>query len=271
MGKTILVLLDACRFDAASDTAGYLEHLISVGLGAKYKVRGELPSMSRPMYETSLTGLPAHVHGVVDNNVVRRSRCQSVFDLCRENGLTTAAAAYFWMAELYSKAPFDFLNHRYLVNGTGAIQNGIFYFEDQYPDSHLFLDGEFLRKTYEPDFLLLHSMNIDYMGHIHGGGSKEYMNAARSAAEFLARLLPGWLEDGYHVVITADHGMGSMGYHGGPGDEQRVVPLYLLGTDAAAGDYTHHLISQLNLAPLLCRLLEIPPACGMMQKLEVKF
>ena len=245
--------------------------MIEAGLGAKYKVQGELPSMSRPMYETSMTGLPAHVHGIVDNSIVRRSRCESVFDRCRAQGLTTAAAAYFWMAELYSKAPFDVVHDRYLVNGQGPIQHGIFYFEDQYPDSHLYLDGEFLRRTYDPDFLLLHSMNIDLMGHRFGGGTKEYMDAARTAAEFLARLLPRWLEEGCHVAVTADHGMGPMGYHGGPSPEQRMIPLYLFGTDAVPGDHTDHLISQLNLAPLLCRLLEVEPALGMRKKLEIEF
>lgn len=271
MGKTILVLLDACRFDAATETAGYLEHLIEAGAGAKYKVRGELPSMSRPMYETSMTGVPALVHGITDNRTVRRSRCENIFSLCRAQGLTTAAAAYFWMAELYGKAPFDPLADRYQLEGPGDISHGIFYFEDTYPDSHLYLDGEFLRKTYDPDFLLLHSMNVDLQGHLYGGGTREYLAAAQAAAEFLAQLLPRWLEEGYRVVITADHGMSPLGYHGGPSEEQRVIPLYLFAPGAEAGDHTHRLISQLNLAPLLCRLLEIRPAQAMRRELEITF
>lgn len=269
MGKTILVLLDACRFDAATEVAGYLEHLIEAGAGAKYKVRGELPSMSRPMYETSLTGLPAAVHGITDNRTVRLSRCENVFSLCCKQGLTTAAAAYFWMAELYNKAPFDQLTDRYQLDGKGSIHHGIFYFEDTYPDSHLYLDGEFLRRTYAPDFLLLHSMNVDLQGHLHGGGTKEYLAAAQAAAEYLARLLPGWLDEGYRVAVTADHGMSPMGYHGGPSQEQRIIPLYLFAPGVVPGNYTDHPISQLNLAPLLCRLLEISPGAQMRRELEI--
>ena len=55
MSKTILVLADGLNFDAAAENLGYAEHLIESGKGAKYKVRGELPSLSRPMYETLLT------------------------------------------------------------------------------------------------------------------------------------------------------------------------------------------------------------------------
>ncbi|MCK4901193.1 MAG: nucleotide pyrophosphatase, partial [Anaerolineales bacterium] len=61
MGKTnkvILVLSDALRYDTAVAGMGYLGHLVEVKLASLYKVIGELPSMSRPMYETVHTGLP---------------------------------------------------------------------------------------------------------------------------------------------------------------------------------------------------------------------
>ena len=50
MKKTIFVLLDACQYEAGTRNLGYLEHLIDYKKGAKYKVKGELPSLSRPMY-----------------------------------------------------------------------------------------------------------------------------------------------------------------------------------------------------------------------------
>ena len=270
MPKLIFVLLDACRFDAITQTAGYLEHLVDYHKGAKYRVRGELPSMSRPMYETLMTGLPPWQHGVVNNDVRRLSRCPNLFSLCRERGLVTAAAAYIWYSELYNNPAFDPLTDRYQLERESGIQHGIFYFEDQYPDSHLFLDGEFLRRRYHPDFLLIHSMNIDYWGHRKGGDHKQYIFAVQQAAEFLSRLLPLWLEEGCQVLITADHGMNSLGLHGGPPENERTVPLYLFTPKAVAGRFTDEEISQLNVAPLVCRLLEIPPAEGMRRQLEVR-
>ena len=64
MDKTIFVLLDACQYEAASKYLGYLEHMIDYNKGAKYKVLGELPSLSKPMYATLFTGLPVCKHGV---------------------------------------------------------------------------------------------------------------------------------------------------------------------------------------------------------------
>lgn len=68
MGKAILVLLDGCGYDVATKYAGVLEQLVEKGRCAKYRLRGELPSMSRPMYETVMTGLDATTHGIITND-----------------------------------------------------------------------------------------------------------------------------------------------------------------------------------------------------------
>ena len=71
MKKTIFVLLDACQYEAGTRNLGYLEHLIDYKKGAKYKVKGELPSLSRPMYATLLTGTPVFSHGITTNDTLR--------------------------------------------------------------------------------------------------------------------------------------------------------------------------------------------------------
>ena len=227
--------------------------------------------MSRPRYETSFTGLPSSVHGITGNQIYRPSRFPNIFSLCREKGLVTAAAAYQWISELYSRpGRFDPMRDRYQLQGEGDICHGIFYYEDQYPDSHLLGDGEFLRERYQPDFLLLHSMNIDYWGHQKGSDSPEYAQAVALVMEQIAQLLPRWQEEGWQVVVTADHGMDRFGIHGGPTEEQRTIPLYIFSAAAVPGRFQEEEISQLNLAPLLCRLLGLPPAPGMREGLEVK-
>lgn len=270
MEKTIFILLDGCGFRSAGDNLGYAEHLIEQKLGAKYRVRGELPSLSRPMYETLLTGLPVHRHGITNNLAVRRSNCESVFGLCRKNGLKSAAAAYYWISELYVRAPFSPLSDRIQLDSESVISNGIYYFEDNYPDSHVFADAEFLRARCDPDFLMIHSMNIDDAGHHFTSESREYEIAVAKANTIISSCLPGWLELGYNVVITADHGMNGVGLHGGNTEAQRTVPLYLFAKGAAIGDFTEETaVSELCVAPLLCRLLGVPPSPGMKTAEEI--
>lgn len=52
MAKVILVLSDALRYDVATANMGYLGHMVEYKKASLYKIVGELPSMSRPMYET---------------------------------------------------------------------------------------------------------------------------------------------------------------------------------------------------------------------------
>jgi predicted AlkP superfamily pyrophosphatase or phosphodiesterase len=79
--KVILILSDALRYDTAVAAMGYLGHLVETRLASLFKITGELPSMSRPMYETVHTGLPTHEYGIVSNQVVRRSNQPNVFEL----------------------------------------------------------------------------------------------------------------------------------------------------------------------------------------------
>lgn len=259
MSKTILIMLDGCTFDGATQNLGYLEHLIEHKQGAKYKIKGELPSLSRPLYETILTGVPVYKHGITSNLEVRKSICTSIFDLCVKNGLSTAAAAYYWISELYVNSPFNPNTDYIQLNSSSSIQNGMYYFEDFYPDSHLFANAEFLRNNYSPDFMFVHSMNVDEAGHKHTSNSMEYNQAIAVVNTVISKLLPVWFEQ-YNVVITSDHGMNEFGLHGGNNDIQRTVPLYVFSKDIKKGDFCNETISQLSISPLICELLSIKPS-----------
>lgn len=236
MKKTIFVLLDACQYEAGTRNLGYLEHLIDYKKGAKYKVKGELPSLSRPMYATLLTGTPVFSHGITTNDTLRTLDCDNVFSLCQKQGGKTAAAAYHWFGELYNHIPFRIDRERIQLQSSETINSGIYYWDDTYPDSHLFADGEFLRQNQNPDFLLIHSMAIDDQGHKHGSGSKEYEEAIAIAGHMIANLLPTWRAAGYHVVVTADHGINELGIHGGNDCAQRDVPLYIFSDQVSPVD-----------------------------------
>ena len=271
MRKLIFVMVDALGFETAGKRGGYLEHLTEYHMAAKYRVRGELPSASRPMYETLMTGVPVWIHGIATNGVSRRSRCENLFSLCKKNGGVTAAAAFMWVSELYNgTCPFRVYQDRIQIKGKGDIDYGLFYSDCSYPDSHLYADGEFLRKQYAPDFLLIHPMHTDTVGHPYGCASKEYQEAADYSLQNVANLLEGWRAAGYDVIVTGDHGMDELGIHGGNEPIQREVPLYIVSDQVKGGDFTQQEISNLEIAPLACHLLGISPAEGMKQEIHVE-
>jgi predicted AlkP superfamily pyrophosphatase or phosphodiesterase len=252
--KTLLVILDGLNYQVAHDAMGYLQAECAAGQGRLYSLECELPSLSRPLYECILTGIPPVASGVVHNNVVRLSHHRSVFHYARAAGLTTAAAAYHWVSELYNRAPFDAVRDRHTIDPQAMIQYGHFYYADHYPDSHLLEDAESLRLRYQPDFLLAHTMNIDDAGHHFGLSTPQYRNAARVVDGLLSQYLPQWLKEGYQVLITADHGMNDDRSHGGSLPEERQVPLFVFGS---AFSLLPAAPRQTELCGTICTLLDV--------------
>lgn len=258
INKVIFIIIDGLSYNVGSDRMGYLMHLVEQNKASFYKVKSELPTLSRPLYEVLLTGTTCLENKITSNEVFRRSFEKSVFELAKDKGLTTAAAAYHWMSELYNSSPFNQINDREQKDTNKNIQYGKFYFEDFYPDSHLFIDGEILRRENDPDFLLIHSMGVDYAGHVYGGTSKEYNGSALRMDNILAAHLPLWMELGYKIVITSDHGMNTLGHHGGLDDSERFVPMWIINNKEEIKCETT--FPQLYIAPMLCHMLGINPS-----------
>lgn len=253
--KVILAIIDGLNYQVAHNCMGYMNGLVETGKSLRKQLRCETPGLSRPLYEAILTGKHPIESGIVHNHIARTSTQTSIFSLAREQGLSTAAAAYHWISELYNRAPFDQLRDRFTNDQTMNIQNGIFYWQDHYPDDHLYAEAEYLRKQHQPDFMLILSMNVDNAGHQFGLDSRQYRNAARDIDALLSLYIPKWLEEGYQIIITSDHGMNNDHTHGGTPDEEREVPFFAIGN--AFDESSTANIRQLEICGLICDLLGI--------------
>ncbi|MDX2270446.1 MAG: alkaline phosphatase family protein [Cyanobacteriota bacterium] len=262
--KVILVVCDGLRNDTAAEQMGYLEHLVEQQQARRSVVQAQLPTKSRPLYETLITGLPPAVHGITHNQVVRGSQQPHLFGLAQKAGKTTAAVAFFWFSELYNHAPFRPILDREVDDPHLPIQHGRFYVSNDYPDPEVFVSAATLIARHQPDFLLVHPMGVDYWGHRFGSDSEPYRNQVLIQDEQLATYLPDWLEQGYVVLVTADHGMNPDRMHGGTLPLVRHVPLYLLGLSRQERESASlpPTIEQCQIAPTICQWLGlgIPPS-----------
>lgn len=254
--RVILVVLDGLAWQVAHDCMGYLHGLCEAGHASLYRMDCELPSLSRPLYECILTGVRPVDSGVVHNEVTRLSKEESIFHLAHKAGAKTAAAAYHWISELYNRSPYDAVRDRFTDDESLPIQYGVFYHGDSYPDDHLFIDGEILRRRHDPDFLLIHPMNTDDAGHRHGLESSQYRNAARRADNFLSAHLPTWIEQGYQIIVTSDHGMNKDHTHRGILPEERQVPLFVIGNQFSHDPNAEP--RQVELCGIIAQLLGVP-------------
>lgn len=251
MSCLVLVLLDGLGAAAALSHMSFLAALTQAGTARHTELMAELPPLSRPIYATLLSGRPPFETGIVRNEDARPCPAPTLFSRARDAGLTTAAAAYHWMSELCNRAPFAPDHDRFCDDGHLPISHGLFYSQDAYPDDELFRDAEALRLRYAPHLLMVHSMGIDFAGHAAGAASRAYRDAVRAVDSLLATYLPRWLEAGFIVIITSDHGMDADGSHTDPTPAARRVPFWLTG---APGDMALP-ARQTDIAPLAARLL----------------
>lgn len=266
MNKVILILSDALRYDTAVANMGYLMHLVEYKKASLYKIVGELPSMSRPMYESIHTGLPSSETGIVANSVVRLSDKPNIFKSVRDAGKVTAAAAYYWYSELYNRAPYNPVDDKETDDESLNIQHGRFYTEDEFPDYELLNSAAHLVRKYAPDYLLFHPMGMDYHGETFGADTKEYRNhAIYQDSKFAPRIME-WVEHGYTVFVTGDHGINRDGGHGGAASEQREVPFFAIQPSLKGRGEAGEVISHLQIAPTVLSVLAVPIPSTMKHK-----
>lgn len=232
--KLVLLLVDGLRADTARDYLGYVQALNEAGRAHWRELRCELPSLSRPLYATVLNGRPPLAHGILGNGQAGQRCGDTLFDDLAAGSRSSAIAAYHWVYELLAGEVFDPLRHREAALPALGVQAARWYWEDDYPDSHLLADAEALRQAHAPDFLLVHPMGMDLAGHRHGGESTGYSFAARRLDQVLAQALPRWHAAGYDLLLTSDHGMHADQWHGGPQAVERNVPLIWLPHEAMA-------------------------------------
>ena len=95
--KLIVVLVDGLKESTARKCCGFLMGLVEEKRGTLFSVVSELPSLSRPLYETLFTGRVPVTGGFVTNSSQRKAGAASVFDLVKAAGGVTALAGYGWM------------------------------------------------------------------------------------------------------------------------------------------------------------------------------
>jgi predicted AlkP superfamily pyrophosphatase or phosphodiesterase len=189
--------------------------------------------------------------------VVRTSNVPNVFSLAAAAGLTTAALAWWWISELYQRAPFEpFRDLEYDEPG-GPIHHGRFYQAEEHPDEDVINRAVLLTDRYHPDYLLVHPMGADRAGHHHGVSSHEYGKALLIQDERLSVAIPHWLDSGCTVIVSGDHGAGSDRLHGGTHDEVRLVPFYAVLPGGAGRGDTGDVIDHTQIAPTICTLLRL--------------
>ncbi len=261
--KLLLIILDGLPW-RNWPLMGNLEGWAASGQARKWHMRSVLPSMSASCYASIHTGLPPQEHGVLSNNGRFRVERPDVFSEVAKAGGTSGAVANSYWSEIFNRAPFDFVRDIEYDEPEGPIHHGRFHsmtgetaFNQTTPsDMDLFATLTMLTRRYGIDYGMLHTCTLDSMGHRFGHDCVEMDKSLGLIDYMLASFLPMWLDDGYEVIVTADHGQTGRGYHGGRGEEMQDFALYYFGP--AEGPNDGGVLDQLQMAPTILARLGVP-------------
>lgn len=197
-----------------SSQCGYLESPVEADIAKRWKMQGCLPTLSGPLYETLHTALSPIEHGILSNDALRASTVPNIFNLLNDSGHVTAALAHSFFPDLYCGRTYNVLDDIEIDDPALAIQHGCYYSMD----------------------------------------SPEYRRQAWTSDNALARVMPNWLDLGYQIFVTADHGMNIDGQHGGNESLTRDVAFYYFGQQPNTVN-TNEVLDQRRVAPTIFQSL----------------
>jgi len=259
--KVILVIIDGLKYQTAIEQCGFLEALVESKQARRMKMIAVLPTLSAPIYETLHTGLEPLEHGITSNDNLRKSKFENIFTIAKAGDLVTAATAHSFFSTLYNEDPYIPIRDQEVNDPDKAIQNGRFYSENGYTAFNIALPSDYdlmnqasmLINRYKPHYLMIHSSTCDSIGHKFGGNSSEYSKQAWQVNDQLAQHIPFWMDEGYRILITSDHGFTDAGSHGGSSQIERWTPYYDIGHPNPG--IKSEEVSQLSVAPSILSIL----------------
>ena len=244
-GKVILVIMDGVGYATAVAQCGFLEGMVEAGRARRWRMQAALPTRSAPLYETLHTGLVPAEHGITANEMIRQSNKPNVFGEVHRAGGRTAAVAHAWYFTLYNGRNYDMIE-RHRGRRRGARHPAwTLYSQEGYGPVNSCAPAEIdlcaqlalLLRRHQPALRPAPHLLSRTLGHTFTAHSTEYREQTWRIDNALARTLPLWLDLGYEIFVTADHGMNGDGHHGGTDPIERDVPFYYFGGGIGPGKY----------------------------------
>lgn len=249
--KIIVVLLQSLSYDVAVSEMNYMNSLVKSNSAQFLKVSSKDTSLFNPIYENMVENKNLYVNAMLNHQVIRRPNKKNIFELAKQDGLKTGAAAYYWASEIYSD---DTQKNKQEKEADVSIQYSNYYSRQSYPDHNVFTDSEFIRKKYNPNLLLIHLMGIEYAMNKFGLESEEYKKKIVELDSTLELIVPMWLEAGYNIIVTTEHGKTAKENEKPDGEE--ILPLWAMGKSFSKSDLGNR-ISKIGIAGTIYEVLSI--------------
>ncbi len=271
--KLLLLIIDGVPWCNWRSLFGNLEAWVDSNDAQVWKIRAPLPSTSASCYASIHTGVPPVVHGSTGNNNVFKIELPDIFSETRKAGGITAAVTHSYWSEFFNRAPFNPLRDiEYDEPQSNSINHGRFHTMTGYGllnqmtpcDADLFATLSLLIERHQVNYGILHTCTLDSMGHRFKHECEAMDDACFLLDEQLAPYITRWRNEGYEIMVTADHGQSARGHHGGRGEDQQDAAMYYFGS--GQGPSSDTVLSLLQIAPTVLYRLGVKVPDTMLEK-----
>ena len=254
VSKVYIILVDGLRYDKVMPNMENAVRLIYDKKACLLKARFDGPSNSRPGYARIFTGSPNNINKIWRNDQKSLCTVPSIFEIAKKNNLKTACSSYFWVGQLFNK---DYVTDKLNADTSQSIQYTYLYSNEKEKDSKVFDMAANIIRDHNPNICLIHPMEVDISGHRYGSISTAYDKSVSNTDILIEEFLKSVDLKDTLVMIISDHGHRDGGGHGGKSSSEVDVPIILIG-DMVKGGIYDIVVSQEDIAPTICAVLDIP-------------
>lgn len=255
--RLVLLVVDALRYDFVdAERFPYASGLLKSEQALKFRSRAFAPTVTLPRIKSILSGVvPGYVDIVVNLDASRMSTDNIINQAHKQ-----LKRSYFFGDDTWLKL----FPAEYFAKYEGTTS---FYVND-YTEVDTNVTRN-VKTSLEPgeewDFLFLHYLGLDHLGHIVGPESPLVAEKLKEMDEVI-ELLHTKLPAGSLIVVTGDHGMSVTGNHGGTSHEEIETPILFLLTGnerfldekPSANSLSDPSVHQIDIAPTLSLLMGLP-------------
>lgn len=235
--KLVFIVIDAFRSDFVQSTARdevykqhafqmpFVERLLSRRSGLSAISRAQTPTVTLPKLKTILSGSTSNFIDILFNlNAAEFGTDNLIKQALNKKKRIVFYGDDTWL-QMFNRSSFvrsnetlSFFARDYTTVDTNVTENML-------PE---------LSKTAEWDFLILHYLGVDHIGHSYGGINSKLLPAKLIEMDEVVRVIYealSKLDEDYLIFVTGDHGMTDLGNHGGNTIEETNTAALMFTTN----------------------------------------
>ena len=232
--KMVYIVIDALRADFVSSidssrfgySMPFIDKLVSDGKAIGIVSEAQTPTVTMPRIKSLMSGTyPSFMDLIYNLNAQKFGDDNIIQQACDRKKRIVFYGDDTWL-QMFPESMFIRSNSTSSFFATDYIQVDTNVTENALPE---------LSKLNDWDFMVLHYLGVDHIGHSHGGATSRLMKAKLIEMDQVVRTIHSSLSKSgqpYLFVITGDHGMTDAGNHGGSTREESMTGVVFINTSA---------------------------------------